>query len=33
MQLNVGIRRHGLKVKVVHPIEILDQAYKNEEGA
>jgi glycolate oxidase iron-sulfur subunit len=33
MQLNVGIRRHGLNVKVVHPIELLDQAYNNEEGA
>lgn len=33
MQLNVGIHRHGLKVKVVHPIEMLDQAYNNEEGA
>ena len=33
MQLNVGIRRHGLNVKVVHPIEMLDQAYNNEEGA
>ncbi len=33
MQLNVGIRRHGLNVKVVHPIELLDQAFKDEEGA
>jgi glycolate oxidase iron-sulfur subunit len=33
MQLNVGIHRHGLNVKVIHPIEILDQAYNNEEGA
>lgn len=27
MQLNVGVRKHGLNVKVVHPIELLDQAY------
>ena len=29
MQLNVGIKRSGLDVKVVHPIELLDQAYSN----
>ena len=29
MQLNVGVRRHGLKVQVVHPIELLDQAYRH----
>ena len=28
MQLNVGVRRSGLAVQVVHPIEILDQAYR-----
>jgi glycolate oxidase iron-sulfur subunit len=33
MQLNVGIRRHGLNVKVVHPVELLDQAFEDEEGA
>jgi glycolate oxidase iron-sulfur subunit len=27
MQLNVGIRRRGLGVQVVHPIELLDRAY------
>jgi hypothetical protein len=29
MQLNVGVRRRGLKVQVVHPIELLDQAYRH----
>lgn len=28
MQLNVGARRRGLKVQVVHPIELLDRAYR-----
>ena len=27
MQLNVGIRKRGLNVQVVHPIELLDRAY------
>ncbi len=27
MQLNVGVRRQGLNMKVVHPIALLDQAY------
>jgi len=27
MQLNVGVRRQGLDVQVVHPIALLDQAY------
>lgn len=27
MQLNVGVRRHGLAMQVVHPMELLDQAY------
>ena len=27
MQLNVGVRRQGLDVQVVHPIELLDRAY------
>jgi glycolate oxidase iron-sulfur subunit len=27
MQLNVGIHRHGLDVKVVHPVALLDRAY------
>ncbi len=29
MQLNVGVRRAGLDVQVVHPIALLDQAYGN----
>jgi glycolate oxidase iron-sulfur subunit len=28
MQLNVGVRRRGLNVQVVHPIELLDWAYQ-----
>ncbi|MDR3575940.1 MAG: (Fe-S)-binding protein [Anaerolineaceae bacterium] len=28
MQLNVGVRRRGLEVKVVHPVELLDRAYR-----
>jgi glycolate oxidase iron-sulfur subunit len=28
MQLNTGIQRHGLGVRVVHPITLLDEAYK-----
>jgi glycolate oxidase iron-sulfur subunit len=28
MQLMTGVQREGLKVKVMHPIQILDQAYK-----
>jgi glycolate oxidase iron-sulfur subunit len=28
MQLNVGMSRQGLNVQVVHPIELLDQAYR-----
>jgi glycolate oxidase iron-sulfur subunit len=27
MQLNVGVRRSGLEMQVVHPIELLDRAY------
>jgi glycolate oxidase iron-sulfur subunit len=29
MQLNVGVRRRDLDVKVVHPIELLDRAYRS----
>jgi glycolate oxidase iron-sulfur subunit len=29
MQLNVGVRRRGLNVQVVHPIELLDRAYNS----
>ena len=28
MQLNTGIQRRGLDVRVVHPITLLDEAYK-----
>ncbi|MGB8213072.1 MAG: (Fe-S)-binding protein [Anaerolineales bacterium] len=28
MQLNVGVRRAGLDVQVVHPVELLDRAYQ-----
>jgi len=28
MQLNVGIRRSGLEVRVVHPVTLLDEAYR-----
>ena len=28
MQLNVGVRRQGLDVKVVHPVELLERAYR-----
>lgn len=31
MQLNVGVRRRGLKVQVVHPVELLDRAYSRKE--
>ncbi len=30
MQLNVGVRRQGLDVQVVHPITLLDLAYRKE---
>jgi glycolate oxidase iron-sulfur subunit len=32
MQLTTGIQRKGLNVKVVHPIQLLDQAYNNQKG-
>lgn len=32
MQLTVGVKRHKLNVKVVHPITLLDQAYGGENG-
>lgn len=31
MQLNVGVRRNGLAVQVVHPVELLDRAYDNKD--
>jgi glycolate oxidase iron-sulfur subunit len=33
MQLNVGVQRWGLNVKVVHPISLLDQAYQAKEDS
>lgn len=30
MQLTVGAKRTGLKVEVVHPVQLLDRAYRNE---
>ena len=33
MQLNVGVQRHGLDVRVTHPITLLDQAYGQDERA
>jgi glycolate oxidase iron-sulfur subunit len=32
MQLNTGIRRRGLDVRVVHPITLLDEAYEASDG-
>ncbi len=32
MQLNVGVRRRGLAVQVVHPVMLLDQAYDDKRG-
>lgn len=29
LQLSLGVQRHGLAIRVVHPIELLAQAYKN----
>jgi glycolate oxidase iron-sulfur subunit len=31
MQLRTGVTRHGLKIRVMHPVQILDQAYRNGE--
>jgi glycolate oxidase iron-sulfur subunit len=31
MQLGLGVKRRGLKAKVVHPSQVLAQAYRNEE--
>jgi glycolate oxidase iron-sulfur subunit len=33
MQLNIGVQRWGLDVKVVHPISLLDQAYQAKENS
>ena len=32
MQLNTGIKRRGLDVRVVHPISLLDEAYEAADG-
>jgi glycolate oxidase iron-sulfur subunit len=32
MQLNAGLRRRGLPVRVVHPIALLDEAYEGSDG-
>jgi glycolate oxidase iron-sulfur subunit len=32
MQLLTGIRRHGLAVRVVHPVTLLDEAYEASDG-
>ena len=32
MQLNTGIKRRGLEMRVVHPITLLDEAYEAENG-
>ena len=31
MQLTVGAKKHGVKAQVVHPVQLLDRAYRNEE--
>ncbi len=33
MQLNTGIKRRGLNVRVVHPITLLDEAYEANDGS
>ncbi len=32
MQLNAGMQRHGLSVRVVHPVTLLDEAYGGMDG-
>jgi len=32
MQLNVGVKRRGLEMQVVHPVQLLDEAYRKGEG-
>jgi glycolate oxidase iron-sulfur subunit len=32
MQLITAIRRRGLEMRVVHPVTLLDEAYKAENG-
>jgi glycolate oxidase iron-sulfur subunit len=30
IQLAAGVRQAGLKMRVVHPVDLLDKAYRNE---
>jgi hypothetical protein len=32
MQLNTGLQRRGLSVRVVHPVTLLDEAYGGADG-
>jgi len=32
MQLNAGLRRRGLRLRVVHPVTLLDEAYEGTDG-
>jgi hypothetical protein len=32
MQIGAGLRAAGLKIPVMHPVELLDQAYALEDG-
>jgi glycolate oxidase iron-sulfur subunit len=32
MQLNAGLRRRGLPVRVVHPVALLAEAYEGADG-
>jgi glycolate oxidase iron-sulfur subunit len=32
MQLNAGLQRRGLPVRVVHPVTLLDEAYGGVDG-
>jgi glycolate oxidase iron-sulfur subunit len=32
MQLTVGAKRRGLDLRIVHPIQLLDAAYRDGEG-
>ena len=29
LQIQVGIQKHGLKMKAMHPVTLLDYAYRN----
>jgi hypothetical protein len=32
MQLNAGLQRRGLPLRVVHPVTLLDEAYGGSDG-